>query len=220
MTHMQPSELAEVLTGRVKRMGIASAGLMLLISVLALGYVSAVVAFEAILAPESEAATELKDATWDAQRAITASSRVIEDTLRDKNVAPEIANKIVQAQLLTVQREVSSLSSSTAGLAQAVSSKRAALNTEFLNGRRVLFAIGAIFVVLVLRLLIELYKYNAHLRSHYLAVLDALTLEGERFNHSSFEKSFRSVAPTGIQIGAVRDVLGDIANRTTKAGNG
>ena len=217
---MQPSELSKILNARIKRMGFASAGLMLLISTLALGYVSTVIAFEAILAPKTEVATSLRDSSWEANNAIGASSRIIENTLNDRNINPEIANKIVEEQLLAVQREISSLSNSTSGLAEAVSSKRSIINAEFLNGRRILFAIGAIFVVLVLRLLIELYKYNAHLRSHYIALVDALTLEGEHFNYSSFEKSFRLVTPAGIQIGAVRDVITDLADQASKSGNG
>lgn len=220
MTHTQPAELAKILNTRVKRMGLVSVGLMALISTLALGYVSAVIAFETVVAPQTDVATSLRDSSWDAQRTIVASSRVIEDTVNSKNLDPEIVNKIVRAQLLAVQREVASLSNATNELAEAVSRKKATINAEFLNGRRVLFAIGAIFVVLVLRLLIELYKYNAHLRSHYMALMDALILEGERFNQVSFDKSFRLLAPTGIQIGSVRDVVAELAVRSPLSGNG
>ena len=161
---------------RIRWMDFSAASLIFLIIALVFGFLGAVIAFEYIRREKPPAIQFFSD---EARRFREDLARIEMDltALQDNNtLEPALKAVGFQGSVLMLNESLKATGGRLDELSKAVYENQANLVVAFLNERRILFIFSGIFIAYLIKLLSGLYKYNAYVKVHYLAVLDALEL--------------------------------------------
>lgn len=201
-----PADFHNRVESRIKLMSIVSMLLMTIIFVISFGFVASVVAFEFTFADKPEVVNSLRDAAWNTTQAIVSSEHNMRSMLGKEEHSDLLKQSTIINSLDASTRAIDYLATKVEELVRVAAARDESIVGEFLTSKRLLLAFAGLFLAVVVKLLIELYKYNAHLRSHYVAVADALRLSGEGFSTHEFDRLVGVLSPPHIRIGPVRSL--------------
>lgn len=161
---------------RIKMMDISAAVLVILIVTLVFGFLGTVVSFEYLLKPKPSAIAVFTDEAWRLHDTISETGKRIESLQNDKGMAASTKALGFQNNVAALNEGLKATSGRLDELAKSIYENQGKVIDSYLNEKRILFVISGLFVAYLVKLFSGLYKYNAYLKAHYVAVLDALDL--------------------------------------------
>ena len=191
---------------------------LLTILITTFGFIVGVVLFELSSSSRPAITNSLRDAAYEAQRGILAAENNMRSSLEKPEYADFLKHQIVVANLESSRRSIDSFTAKIEELARVAAAKDESIVGSFITSQRLLFIAAALFLAVIVKLLIELYKYNAHLRSHYVAISDALHISGGKLNASELNPFTQLLSPPDIRIGPVRSLHDAVAGLVGKEG--
>ncbi len=161
---------------RIRLMGLSAVLLIFQIIVLVFGFLGAAITFEYSLKTKPSAIEIFGDQAWRLRESIAEAEKHVK-ALQD-NEALKPATKAIgfQNNVLALNESVKATGGRLDELSKAVYENQGKLVDTFLNEKRILFILSGFFIAYLVKLFSGLYKYNAYVKAHYLAVLDALDL--------------------------------------------
>ncbi|MDW5418884.1 hypothetical protein R6242_20135 [Iodobacter sp. CM08] len=209
------SEYKEELKRRIKEHGIYSSILMTLIILLSLGFPSIVFIFEVYKTNTPSFIINFNDNAWHVRMEVIKST----DNIRDIIKGP-IGNKNegIESNILSLKEEIKSFSNKIDSFSSEVQKKQVLLQDSHINGQRLLFLFSGLFVLFLIKLLSNLYRHNANIRTHYTSMLDALIITSygpneEKFNLEFFQNALKTVTRKDLILGETTNVLEKILTR-------
>lgn len=169
-------EYRNCIRARIKMMDISAAVLVLLIITLVFGFLGTVVSFEYLQKPKPSAIAVFGDEVWRLRDTISETSKRIESLQSDKGMAASTKALGFQNNVAALNEGMKATGGRLDELAKSIYENQGKVIDSYLNEKRILFVISGLFVAYLVKLFSGLYKYNAYLKAHYVAVLDALDL--------------------------------------------
>jgi len=170
------AEFKKRIEARIRLMDLSAVALIFLIIVLVFGFLGVVIAFEYSLKTKPSVIEVFGGQAWRLRESIAEAEKNVK-ALQD-NEALKPATKAIgfQNNVLALNESVKATGGRLDELSKAVNESQGKLVDTFLNEKRILFVLSGFFIAYLVKLFSGLYKYNAYVKAHYLAVLDALDL--------------------------------------------
>nr|WP_199048042.1 hypothetical protein [Dyella sp. ASV24] len=161
---------------RINHLGYSSAALIFLIFSLVFGFLTAVVSFEYLVDNTPKELAAFSDQAWRLQDDIQRTESNIKSLIVDANLPGTSKTQGLSNNVASLSESIRAADGSLSSLKKAVYENHGKISETYFNGRRILFVLSSIFIAYLVKLLAGLYKYNAYLRAHYQAILDAVEL--------------------------------------------
>lgn len=207
---------------RILLMDVASVFLILSIMCLVFGFLVSVFSFEYSKAKPSVISL-FSDETWRFRETLAEANKHIESIQNDKSMNVAVKAIGFQNNVVALNESLKATNGHLNEFAKAVYENQGKLIDSFLNEKRILFALSGLFVAYLVKLFSGLYKYNAYVKAHYSAVLDALELamneseKGASIDLKRFKEMLAALSVKDLRIDQGGSLLEELLSKKEKA---
>ncbi len=168
--------LSKKLKTQIRNMELVSGGLMLLILVLSLSFPIFVGAFDYFFNDKPKVINEFNHMVWRFRDEVGSVESNIKSLAGNADLPAGPMAAGIESNIASLGEEAKAVSTNLDELANSVRRQQESIYDNYLNAKRILLLVAGLFVAYLIKLLGNLYRYNAHLHSHYLSVSYALDM--------------------------------------------
>ena len=169
-------EFKKSIKARILLMNISAALLITQIMALVFGFLGTVIYFEYSLKTMPSAIEIFGDQARRLRESLAVAEKHVKALQDNGALKPAMKAIGFKNNILTLNESLKATGGRLDELSKAVYENQDKLVDTFQNEKRILFVLSGVFVAYLVKLFSGLYKYNAYVKAHYLAVLDALEL--------------------------------------------
>ena len=187
-------------------MDVSAVLLVLLIISLVFGFLGAVLSFEYLSKSKPTVIASFGEEVWRLRDTISETEQHIEAIRNSPALIGAAKAGAFQNNFAALSESMKVTSGRLDGFAKIVYENQGKITDSYLNEKRALLVFSGLFIAYLVKLFSGLYKYNAYLKAHYVAVLDALELStvgrdgNERIDVKVFNGLLATLSVQHLQI--------------------